>query len=62
MVHTAMCLGDLPHRLLWFWKLPNQFQSKAQVYVDTQSLLRPLLRGLTIQPNTDNQVQLIVKP
>lgn len=43
------------------WKLPDQFQSKAQVYVDTQSLLRPLLRGLTIQPNTDNQVQLIVK-
>ncbi len=43
------------------WQLPDQFESKAQVYVDTQSLLRPLLRGLTIQPNTDNQVRLIVK-
>ncbi|ARU56160.1 chain length determinant family protein [Oleiphilus messinensis] len=47
----------------WYavWKMPDQYASKAQVYVDTQSLLRPLLRGLTVQPNTDYQIRLIVK-
>ncbi|MEH6648463.1 MAG: XrtA system polysaccharide chain length determinant [Motiliproteus sp.] len=42
-------------------KYPDQFQSQAKVYVDTQSLLSPLLRGLTVQTNPSQQVQLIVK-
>ena len=47
----------------WYfvWKMPDQFESKAQVYVDTQSLLRPLLRGLTVQPDSDSQIRLIVR-
>ncbi|OZG73441.1 hypothetical protein BTA51_10500 [Hahella sp. CCB-MM4] len=47
----------------WYliWKLPNQYEATAQVYVDTQSLLRPLLRGLAIQPNADSQIRLMVK-
>ena len=46
----------------WYavWKMPDQYASKAQVYVDTQSLLRPLLRGLTVQPNTDYQTLVTV--
>ncbi len=42
-------------------KFPDQYQSQAKIYVDTQSLLSPLLRGLTIQTNPTQQVQLIVK-
>ncbi|MCX4024994.1 chain length-determining protein [Endozoicomonas sp. SM1973] len=47
----------------WFVviKLPDQYQASARFYVDTQTLLRPLLRGLTVQTNIDNQVNLIVK-
>ena len=37
------------------------YQSSARVYVDTQSLLRPLLRGLTVETNPDNQIRLMVR-
>lgn len=42
-------------------QLPNVYKSEAKVYVDTQSLLRPLLRGLTIETNPDMQINLMVK-
>ena len=29
--------------------LPDEYTSKAQVYVDTRSVLQPLLKGLAIQ-------------
>jgi polysaccharide chain length determinant protein (PEP-CTERM system associated) len=41
--------------------LPDQYQSSAQVLVDTDSMLRPLLRGLAIESNFDQRVQLITK-
>lgn len=42
-------------------KLPDQYRSNAQVYVDTQSLLKPLLRGLTIQTDPEQQIQMMVR-
>lgn len=47
----------------WFavWKLPDQYQSSARVFVDTQSLLKPLLRGLTVQTNSEQEIRLMVK-
>jgi len=41
--------------------MPDTFKSEARVYVDTQSLLRPLLRGLTVETNPDIQIRLMVK-
>ena len=41
--------------------VPNQFEAGARVYVDTQSILKPLMAGLAIQPNIDQQVQMIAK-
>ncbi|MEW6983631.1 XrtA system polysaccharide chain length determinant [Colwelliaceae bacterium 6471] len=47
----------------WYFvaAMPNVFESNARVYVDTQSLLRPLLRGLTVETNPDIQIRLMVK-
>ncbi|ANG62515.1 hypothetical protein A8C75_08450 [Marinobacterium aestuarii] len=53
----VLCLIGWPFVL----KMPDQYVSEAKVYVDTQSLLAPLLRGLTVQTNPEQQVQLIVK-
>lgn len=45
----------------YVYNMPNQYQSAGKLYIDTQSLLRPLLRGLAIQTNVEQQVRLMVK-
>jgi protein tyrosine kinase modulator len=47
----------------WYFvaTMPNVYQSEARVYVDTQSLLRPLLKGLTVETNPNTQIRLMVK-
>ena len=42
-------------------QLDDVYESNARVYVDTQSMLDPLLRGLTVTTNTDMQVKHIVR-
>jgi polysaccharide chain length determinant protein (PEP-CTERM system associated) len=37
-------------------KLPNQYETSARVYVDTQSILKPLMSGMTTLPNLTQQV------
>jgi polysaccharide chain length determinant protein (PEP-CTERM system associated) len=39
--------------------LPNSYTAKAQVYVDTQSILGPLMRNLTVIPDLEGQVQMM---
>ena len=36
--------------------LPNDYQASARVYVDTQSILKPLLSSMTTLPNLEQQV------
>ena len=43
----------------WVWQMPEAYVAKARVYVDTNTVLRPLLRGLAIQPDIDERITLM---
>ena len=41
--------------------LPDQYEVSARVIVDTQTILQPLLKGLTVEVDPDTQVALVTK-
>ena len=41
------------------FKIPNQYEASARIYVDTQSILKPLMAGLTVQPNVEQQIGML---
>lgn len=50
-----------PIAWLYISQLDDVYQSEARVYADTQSILGPLLKGLTVESDSDYQIQLMVK-
>lgn len=50
-----------PIAWLYVANLNDVYESKARVYADTQSILGPLLKGLTVQTNPETQIRLMVK-
>src|SRR5579875_2791606 len=46
---------------LLVFSLPNQYQSSAQVYADTDALTNPLLRGLAVQPDLGGRLDVITR-
>ena len=45
--------------ILLAFSIPEKYEASARVQVDTQTLLKPILAGLSIQPNLDQQVAMI---
>lgn len=41
------------------WQMPESYVASARVFVDTNSVLRPLMRGLTITPDIDQRIQMM---
>lgn len=42
-------------------QMPNEYRASAQIHVDTESMLKPLLRGLVVESNTQRRVELMTR-
>lgn len=45
----------------FIYTMPNQYQASTRVYVDTENVLRPLLRGLYVETDVMNDVSLMTR-
>jgi len=45
----------------WVYALPNVYSASARVHVDTESSLRPLLRGLAVETNIQDQLAFMTR-
>lgn len=41
------------------WRIPDQFEASARIYVDTDNILKPLMSGLAVQPNVEQQISML---
>lgn len=39
--------------------MPDRYESSARIYVDTQSVLKPLMSGLAVQPDVGQQISIL---
>ncbi|ADC72996.1 polysaccharide chain length determinant protein, PEP-CTERM locus subfamily [Thioalkalivibrio sp. K90mix] len=52
-----VCLGGWAY----IQSLPDTYQANAQVFVNTQSVLNPLLRGMTVRPDTEERLRMVTR-
>jgi polysaccharide chain length determinant protein (PEP-CTERM system associated) len=46
---------------IWVWKLPEAYVATARISVDTNTVLRPLLRGMTVTPDINQRINLMTR-
>ena len=44
---------------VFVYRLPDKYEASARVYVDTQSMLQPLMAGMAISPDPSQQVAIL---
>jgi len=52
-----VCLGGW----LAVWSIPDRYAVQAKIYIDTDTVLGPLMRGLTVPTDQDQQVAIMLK-
>ena len=55
LVAWLVCVGGWA----FVFTLPNVYEASARVYVDSQTALGPLLRGLALDPNVESEVSIV---
>jgi polysaccharide chain length determinant protein (PEP-CTERM system associated) len=47
----------------WFWAttVPDRFEASTRVYIDTDTVLRPLLKGLAVETGVEQRLQLMTR-
>lgn len=53
---VVACLGAFA-----LWEIPDRYEASARVYVDTKTVLRPLLRDLTVEPEIDQTISMLAR-
>lgn len=56
---VAWCVGVLGGGCLLL--VQDRYEASAKVYVDTQTVLKPLMTGLAFQPDVDQQVKMLAR-
>lgn len=60
---TAMIVAWIVALSGWIYvsTIPNQYEASTRVYIDTDSLLRPLLKGLAVESDIEQRLQLMTR-